>query len=108
MTSFNLTADVIFPWLLINRLAMVSTGWNMASSAIPADPEKCQSLGNQEGLTRDTRSQQPGSGGFLLEIFRSGAGDGLHHLGSHCPFPSVSAWGMISRKLLRRLAEDKL
>ena len=26
------------PWLLINRLAIVSTGWKMASSAIPAEP----------------------------------------------------------------------
>lgn len=49
MTWFNLGAEVIFPWLLINRLAMVSTGWKMASSAIPADPEERQSLGNQGG-----------------------------------------------------------
>ena len=44
ITSLSLAADVTFPWLLINRLAMVSTGWKMASSAIPADPEDGQSL----------------------------------------------------------------
>ena len=38
MTSFSRAAEVTRPWLLINRLAMVSTGWKMASSATPADP----------------------------------------------------------------------
>ena len=37
MTWFNF-AGVILPSLLINRFAIVSTGWNIASSAIPALP----------------------------------------------------------------------
>ena len=39
ITSLRRETEVTLPWLLINRLAVVSTGWNMASSAIPADPE---------------------------------------------------------------------
>lgn len=57
----------------------------MASSAIPADPEEGQSLLDQEGLRSSTRSQESGRGGFFLEFFRSGAGDGLHYLRSHFP-----------------------
>lgn len=34
---------VTLVWLLINLLAMVSTGWKTASSAIPAEPaHACQ------------------------------------------------------------------
>lgn len=40
---------------------------------------------DQEGLRSSTRSQESGRGGFSLKFFRSGAGDGLHHLRSHSP-----------------------
>jgi len=38
MTSLRRAVEETLPWLLIRRLAIVSTGWKMASSAMPAEP----------------------------------------------------------------------